>query len=280
MPRLKESTEYLRRNYTADEIIRMGSELAGAHNRLADIKKEKEVVTAQFKERQAQIEQTVEQLSRNICTQFEMANVRCRLAYGDPNPMEVTYYRLDNGEKVKMRAMLPDEMQDELPLEAPATAADEAQSIENSQAAADEFFKPGRPTEFPTAESAAPVPEDDPLELCQNCEKKFPSSTLRTTDDDVSLCPECWQACIEEGENNKPSVEDLDAHAAEEEVQEAIADAPPAEMPESIASQNTGGRGKKKKNGPAELKKFHEEQVAQETSESQKSAEPDDDIPW
>ncbi len=47
------------------------------------------------------------------------------------------------------------------------------------------------------------VDEVGPLEetgKCENCEEMFPDSKLRYTDDDVLLCPACWEACIEEAE--------------------------------------------------------------------------------
>ena len=152
-------TEYLRHEFTQPERLEMGSGLADAHNRLASIEEEEAVMKAQIKERKSTIEQTIGTLARNLGNGFEMRNVVCTLEWDKPNVGEVSYRREDNGEFVKVRAMTEAERQMDLPLD---TDAQVAQSVDNSEAAADEFFKPGRPTEQPTAESAAPITESGP----------------------------------------------------------------------------------------------------------------------
>ena len=116
-PRLIKTTEYLRHTFTQDERLKMGDELAGAHNRLASIGDEETVVKAKFKERISTVEQTINALSRDLSNGWTMQNVECALSYGEPNPLEVTYRRADTGDVVKVRPMEPDEMQEELPLE-------------------------------------------------------------------------------------------------------------------------------------------------------------------
>ena len=116
MPRTKESTEYIRQEFTPDERLKMGAELAQCHNRIADIEDEEAVVKSQIKERKTQVEQTISSLSRKLAAGFDMINVKCKLVYDQPQVNEVSYVRIDTGAVVKVRAMNSDEMQEELPL--------------------------------------------------------------------------------------------------------------------------------------------------------------------
>ena len=173
MSRLKESTEYIRQVFTPDERLKMGDELAQCHNRLADIESEESVIKAQFKERKTQVEQTVSSLSRKLANGFEMVNIKCRMEYDKPNMNEVSYVRIDNGEVVKVRAMLPDEMQEELPLGdgdgsvvvIPPSQAEA--SAERSTANIAEFF--GKQDETAT-DQPGPIEASDPEEIVQDDE--------------------------------------------------------------------------------------------------------------
>ena len=185
--RITKESLYCRRDFTADERLEMGRELAQAHNRIAAIDDEEKAMKSQIKDRRAGVELTVGTLSRKLNDGYEMENISCTLVYDEPNVGEVTYRRPD-GTVAKVRAMSLQERQMDLPLDE-KTEEQAAASVEASQEAADEFFKPGRPTEQPAAETAAPI--------------------------------------VEEPENDGlPSAEDLDAVADEQAAAEATAEAP------------------------------------------------------
>lgn len=253
--RLTKATEYLRHNYTVDERLKMADELAGAHNRMEDIESEEAVVKAQFKDRKAQVEQTVQKLARQLSSGFEMVNVECKLIYGDPNPLEVSYYRIDTGEKVKTRAMHSDEMQEELPLTdregdvevippavAETVAAESAQNIE-------EFFKPGRPTEFPTAESAAPIPESS------DASALFAEPVIPTPAEENGVA--------------------LDSPEYEAQVRTAMGAPEPA--PELLLNGEPATKPKRSKSGPKQLQQEHERQLDAERANPEIT---DNDVPW
>lgn len=40
----------------------------------------------------------------------------------------------------------------------------------------------------------------EPAEQCENCDDYYAASVMQMTDDDVRLCPGCWEACCEETE--------------------------------------------------------------------------------
>ncbi len=156
--RLTKETLYLRHDFTDAERLQMGDDLAQAHNRMASIEEEEAVMKAQIKDRKAAVEQTIGTLYRNLNNRFEMRNIGCTIVYDQPNVGEVTYLDPD-GKVAKTRPMTESERQMDLPLDE-KTDDQAAASVEQSQEAADEFFKPGRPTEQPTAETAAPVVEE------------------------------------------------------------------------------------------------------------------------
>ena len=37
-----------------------------------------------------------------------------------------------------------------------------------------------------------------PAEQCENCDDYYAASVMRTTADDVTLCPGCWEACCKD----------------------------------------------------------------------------------
>jgi hypothetical protein len=136
----KEVTKYLRRTFTEAERLQMADELAACHSRQATIDNEEAVIKQQFKVRRTQIEGTIETLVLNLQQKFTMENIKCRIEYGKPNPLEVSFIRIDTGEVVETRAMTADERQQELPLEVPPNEAAAEASAEQSAANVAEFF--------------------------------------------------------------------------------------------------------------------------------------------
>jgi hypothetical protein len=206
MPRPTHCTEYLRHNFTDKEKLEMGSQLAGAHSRLASLKEEQEAATANFNDRKKQLVAEVGRLSRLYEAGFDMQNVRCRMEWDKPNANEVSIVREDNGETIKVRPFSESERQAELPLtnregevevippEKPEAEAEKA--IEASQAAVDGYF--------------------DHV-MCKECEKKFPASAIVKTSDDIDLCPECFR-------NQGPAsdAEPVEVEMPEVEAEEAV----------------------------------------------------------
>lgn len=70
-----------------------------------------------------------------------MRNVECRLEWDTPNPNEVSYVRVDNGQVAKVRPYTESERQQDLPLD-----------VDQSQQNIAEFFN----TEKPPLEGAVP----------------------------------------------------------------------------------------------------------------------------
>lgn len=111
-----ESVESLRVNFDDEEKRARGLSLAEAFNALGELDDEESVIKAQMKEKRAGAEAKVSILARELAAGFTIQMVKCRLAYDDPNPNEVSYYRVDNDELVKSRPFTREERQADLPL--------------------------------------------------------------------------------------------------------------------------------------------------------------------
>lgn len=142
-------TEYLRHEFTQDERLQMGNDLAAAYNERERVEDEEAVVKARFKDRKATVEQKINQLSRELSAGFTMQNVECEIRYDDPNPFEVSIYRKDNGKHIKTRPMSDEERQAEIEFDKPVAvnpsaedldAVAEEDSIADSTRATKEFF--------------------------------------------------------------------------------------------------------------------------------------------
>lgn len=151
--RIEKEVLYLRHNFTPEERLKMGDDLAAAYNRQESIDNEEAVFKAQFKERRATIDQAVTSLSRSLANQFEMRNIECRLEWDQPNVNEVQYVRVDTGEVVKTRPFTESERQQDLPL-------DQDQSEQNVA----EFFGLAKPAavDEPEGEFEAPLVNEVP----------------------------------------------------------------------------------------------------------------------
>lgn len=154
--------ECLRVDFTSEERLKMGAELAESHDRFEAIDAEEAVVKARFKDRRTTIQQRIGELSRNLRTGFTMQDVECTVKYDDPNPNEVSYYRNDNGTLVRTRPFSATERQQELPL---SDAAAETSVLKSAEAAA-EFFDSAANAEATPAE-VENQPSDTPDEFLE-----------------------------------------------------------------------------------------------------------------
>ncbi len=189
--RITKETLAVRHEYTQDEKVALGMELAGAYSQLAGIEEEEKAVKAQFKERSTAVDSRIGTLSRTMQQGFEIQNIPCILRYDEPNVGEVSYYD-PGGNLVKTRAMTDTERQLELNLEDQTQNEAQVQkSIDRSVENIKKFI-PGSKTKKDAADG-------DPEGQCKNCELWFPASVLKTTDVDFhDLCPACWDQCVEE----------------------------------------------------------------------------------
>jgi hypothetical protein len=154
-----EATETLRCNFTDAEKIKLGSDLAEALNNLEALDDEESTIKTAMKSKRSLHEATVGTLARQLSAGFTMRPIKCRLVYDDPNPNEVSTYRLDTEELVKTRPFSEKERQADLPLET-ATA-------EQSESNIVEFFKAPESAQVDTRTDDEPADEAEPIEDAQ-----------------------------------------------------------------------------------------------------------------
>lgn len=155
--RIKKEVLFLKREYTTNELLQMGNELALARLRMEDIKAEEEVAKATTKEKKAQVELTIGALSRKVVDKYEMVNTDCTPLWDSPNVGEVTLVRTDTGEIARIRPMTEQERQMDLPL-----GGDSISSLIDSAKNVEDFFAKPEPEEPPAQENTADL--DEPVD--------------------------------------------------------------------------------------------------------------------
>lgn len=159
---------FLRYNFSDKEKLEMANTLAANHNRMEDIEAEEAVFKTQVKEKKAQIDQSIQSLSRSIYNGWEMRNIPCVAKFDEPNVGEVTYYRKDTGDSVKTRVMTDAERQMDLPLAGdvlvvtPDKSAENIQNFFNPEAIAEAAKEGEEPDPEPAEEPEDPFTSDDP----------------------------------------------------------------------------------------------------------------------
>lgn len=89
--KLKKVVKNVRHNFTPDEKVQYGSELAQGYGTLRGIESEFEKVKAAFKSRTAEAESSIDRLSTNITNGFEYRDERCVLVLF-PKDSKKSYY--------------------------------------------------------------------------------------------------------------------------------------------------------------------------------------------
>jgi hypothetical protein len=147
-----EAIETLRCNFTNEEKLKLGNDLAEALNDLEALDDEESTIKTAMKSKRSLQEATVGTLARQLSAGFTMRAIKCRLVYDDPNPNEVSTYRLDTEELVKTRPFTVTERQADLPLieAAPGSEPVVAEVVDGEQSQANivEFFKVAKEAEL------------------------------------------------------------------------------------------------------------------------------------
>lgn len=139
-PKAQTKGEFLRYDFTEEEIRDRAKQLALAVQTQTQVQEEQKVAQAQFKERvEAQVS-LIGRLSRSINMGYEMRTIDCRIDFHTPVQGTKRLTRLDTGEFVRDEAMSPHEMQEQLFKEEDMSEVDVNASIAASEAAAKSFF--------------------------------------------------------------------------------------------------------------------------------------------
>lgn len=116
--------EYLRYEFTMEEVLDKGKELARKINEVPEAQSRKKAIITQVKEQEERAEPDIATLSRQVSNGYEYRHIECKILYHTPNAGMCTLVRLDTGEEVWQRAMTTEEHQEVLPLADPEPEAE------------------------------------------------------------------------------------------------------------------------------------------------------------
>lgn len=106
--------EYLRYEFTQDELRERAKSLAMNVQRQTQSQEEQKAAQAQFKERLERFSSEIGKLSRDINNGWEMRNILCAVQYNSPAQGTKSIIRHDTGELVREMPMSKHEMQENL----------------------------------------------------------------------------------------------------------------------------------------------------------------------
>jgi hypothetical protein len=115
--KIKESKEFLKCEFTHEEIHAKGQQLARINAELSAIESEAKAVASNFKAMKDGKVSEIEVLANHINTGFEHKHVPCLVIYNSPNATMKQVVRKDTGEIIRTESMTADELQLELEFE-------------------------------------------------------------------------------------------------------------------------------------------------------------------
>jgi len=113
----KQHTEYLRYNFTEEEIKAKSTQLAQANLQIEQLSDEKKQIMAGLNARVATAAATVALLSSHINTGYEFRNIDCTVTLNMPRTGMKSIYRKETGEFVRSEVMTGAELQERLDFE-------------------------------------------------------------------------------------------------------------------------------------------------------------------
>ena len=118
--RTMKASEYLRCEFTQEEIETFGTDMARAVERRTALEMKKKEVADAIKSDLSREDSLIQSLAQKITKRFEFRNVDCLVTYNTPKSGEKTVTRLDTGGVVETVKMNDGEMQEHLKLDADA----------------------------------------------------------------------------------------------------------------------------------------------------------------
>jgi hypothetical protein len=110
-------TEFLKYDFTPDEVRELGKELARKTTENAELELQLAAVKSQFKDKTTRLAADISALSRQVANGYEHRNVECKIQWHTPRLGMKTIIRCDTGEVVRETQMSNEERQEMLPFE-------------------------------------------------------------------------------------------------------------------------------------------------------------------
>ena len=115
-PKSKKEKQFLKCQFTHDEIHAKGVELARITSEATSLENEKKAVISQCNAKLDGKQAEIEVIGNHINSGYEHRYIECTIVYNDPNTGMKTIYRDDTGEAVRSDSMSHEEMQLEFDL--------------------------------------------------------------------------------------------------------------------------------------------------------------------
>lgn len=115
----KQTKEFLKYEFTHEEIHAKGIELARISSEAQSIENERKAVAAEFKAKIDTKDAEIGVLGNHINNGYEYRYIQCTVILNQPNSGKKTIVRNDTNETVRVEDMTPDEMQSELEFDEP-----------------------------------------------------------------------------------------------------------------------------------------------------------------
>lgn len=123
---MEQKFEYLKYEYTPDEITAAAHDLAAANHRRDGIEKRKKEVVASLTAEMEEQKAAITRLSELIRMGFEYRDIEVRIELDTPEAGKKRTIRIDTGEEVSVKPMTDTDRQMVLDLQSKAEAAEEA----------------------------------------------------------------------------------------------------------------------------------------------------------
>lgn len=105
------SREFVKHDFTEDEILERGKRLASAQQDLGTIETTKKAANKNFAAQIDGKKAEIDLLSNEINNKFTNQYVDCKIVMNDPNSGYKSLYRMDNGAFVRKESMSQEELQ-------------------------------------------------------------------------------------------------------------------------------------------------------------------------
>jgi hypothetical protein len=112
--KVRQSKEFLKYEFTHDEIHQKGIELARLSSEHIAIDNERKAIASSFKAKIDGKVAEIEMIDNQINNGYEHRYIDCEVHYNNPNTGIKSTFRKDNGALVKKESMTPEELQIEI----------------------------------------------------------------------------------------------------------------------------------------------------------------------
>jgi len=115
--KVKETTEWLRYDFSNDELLDKARELGRAGQEISCLESQLDSVKKDLNAKIAALEATRGMLGNHVTSGYEMRNLKCEIRYNDPEDKTKTVVRVDTGEVIRTAKMESHELQEEIDFE-------------------------------------------------------------------------------------------------------------------------------------------------------------------